>query len=337
MKVAVVQGGLSSEAEVSRRSGAQLAMALTQAGHAVNSFELDAELAGKLLSFAPDVVFPIAHGTLGEDGCLQGLLEILRIPYVGSDVTASAVAADKSLTKSRLRAGGLPVARERLLERSLGAELKSEAAGELFWQLRREVGADLIVKPNVGGSTIGMTRLFSEAAVEPTASLQDFQQALASAFYYADSVLVEGYFRGIELTCGVLQGSAGPKALPPTLIQAETSDWYDFQAKYMAGGSSHQCPAPLPDKQLEYLQHLALNAHQLVGARDLSRTDFILAPDGELIILELNTLPGMTATSLFPEAALVAGIPFSSLADALVHTAFARGVRQLRAGVALSD
>lgn len=316
MKVAVVMGGPSAEAEVSRVSARAIMGALAERGYVAEAFELDETVAGKLLFFAPEVVFPIAHGALGEDGCLQGLLEILGVPYVGSRVLASAVAADKAHTKKLYRGAGLPVAEEWLLTRSelerVGRNLES-FHGEALSRL----GPEMIVKPNTGGSAVGTSRLLQEFSKE------ELERAVELSSRVSEETLLETYFRGYELTCGVLERDGVPVALPPTLIHQQVSGWYDFESKYKSGGSRHECPAPFDPEILSALQQAALTAHRVIGARDLSRSDFLLS-GSEFIVLETNMLPGMTPVSLFPEAAKAFGIPFPELIDGLVRTAASR-------------
>jgi D-alanine-D-alanine ligase len=317
MKVAVIQGGPSTEAEVSRKSAAAVHEALVTAGHQADCFELDGALSSELLQAGPDVVFPVVHGSQGEDGCLQGLLEVLGLPYVGSDVRASAIAADKLASKLFFRESGLLVAKDRRLE----AKDQQSPPKDLWRSLQKELGPEMVVKPAQGGSTIGIERLLEGSGAE------DFARALDGALKYDPVALAETYVAGQELTCAVLDEDEGPRALPVTLITSESADWYDFDAKYAPGGSSHQCPAPLSSEITQAIQAASVAAHLSIGARDLSRSDFILAPSGDAYLLELNTLPGMTSTSLFPEAAQAAGLTFPALADHLVKRAAARGAR----------
>lgn len=316
MKVAVVMGGPSAEAEVSRVSGRAVLDALESLGHETVGFELHERLGSDLLGFAPDVVFPIAHGALGEDGCLQGLLEILGLPYVGAGVLGSAAAADKGHAKRLYRTVGLPVAEEWLLGHG---ELRATPEDlDQFWKEARErLGPEIIAKPNTGGSAVGATRLLSGF------SALDLLKAVQQAQQVSSEVLLESYVRGVELTCGVLDLGDGPIALPPTLVHEQVSGWYDFESKYGSGGSRHECPAPLPAATFGAIQEAALSAHRVLGLRDFSRSDFILA-DSKFIILETNTLPGMTKVSLFPEAAQVFGIPFPELIGGLVERAAGR-------------
>lgn len=316
MRVAVVMGGPSAEAEVSRVSARAVLGALATLGHEALSFELSEHVGSELLEWGPAVVLPIAHGALGEDGCLQGLLEILGIPYVGSGVLASAAAADKAHAKKLFRAAGLPVAEEWLLT-SAEADREQAEAESFFARTRARLGEEVFVKPNTGGSAVGATRLLRGF------SASDLRLAVEKARRVSDDVLLESYFQGSELTCGVLERGGVPVALPPTLVHEQVSGWYDFESKYRAGGSVHRCPAPLPPETLRAIQESALLAHQALCARDLSRSDFILNESG-FIILETNTLPGMTEVSLFPEAAQVFGIGFPELIGGLVEAAAAR-------------
>lgn len=315
MKVAVVQGGPSLEAAVSRVSAQAVVSALKSLDHVVSLHELGPNLAAELLAEKPDVVFPAVHGAQGEDGCLQGLLEILRFPYVGSGVRGSAGAASKITTKVAYRAVGLPVAAERVLR----PDDCLVDAQQLFSSLARELGPRVILKPATGGSALGIVRL------EPGFTALDLQTGMASVLAIDEEVLAEEYVVGAELTCGVLEEGGVPVALAPTLISAQAAEWYDFKSKYQKGGSRHVCPAPLEPAITAAIQNAAVLAHRALGLRDLSRTDFILREDGSFILLETNTLPGMTDVSLFPEAAAVRGIPFPQLIDSLCLNAKNRG------------
>lgn len=324
MKVAVICGGPSVEAEVSRSSAAGVAAALRQADHEPVQLELDRALPDKLLAGEFEVAFPVTHGALGEDGCLQGLLEVLEVGYVGSGVRASAVAADKVATKIVYVAAGLPVAPQITVE--VGQSV-------LLRDIRESLGPEVVVKPATGGSAISVSRLLDDATDE------DLSQAVRTAHETSGVVLIERLVRGEELTCGVLETDQGPQALPPTQIQARAADFYDFRSKYAEGGSQHLCPAPIDAKIKNAVQQLAVRAHLALGARDLSRTDFILTSDRALVLLETNTLPGMTGVSLFPEAAGVAGIAFPDLVDRLVQRASGRfrARRRTPVGVALPE
>lgn len=327
LRVAVIQGGPSSEAEVSRVSAAAVAGALAKCGHDVTRLECDRTLPARLLEVPFEVIFPVVHGAVGEDGGLQGLLELLGLPYVGAGVLASALANDKVQAKVAFRAAGLPVAQEIVLVNFTTAPVVELAARAI-----EAVGRSLVVKPATQGSSIGVTLLPDVSGPRDEALLA----ALARAFTLDDKVLVERFVYGKEITCGVLalpDLGPTPVALPPTEIRSKAAHWYDFQSRYGRGGSDHLCPAPLPEAVTRRVQEVALGAHVALGIRDLSRADFVVAEDGEIVLLEVNTMPGMTATSLFPEAAGAHGVPFDKLCDRLVHAAKQRGTRQRNAAV----
>ena len=313
-RVAVVAGGPSTEAEVSRTSGRAVTKALTEAGLFAEQLELDAELPARLVAGGFGVVFPATHGALGEDGGLQGLLEVLDLPYVGSGVLASALAMSKPHAKAQFRHFGLPLAEDAVLRRG------DDVAGTLG-ALRSRLGGALAIKPASGGSAIGVALLDADADDGAV------QSAIERAFEADEAVLIERCLRGHEVTCGVLERDSSAVALPPTLITAKAGAFYDFTSKYRAGGSEHQCPAPFAPQVIGRVQALAVAAHHALGARDLSRVDFVVGdgsdPDS-VTLLELNTLPGMTSTSLFPEAAAAAGIGFVELCLGLVRRALGR-------------
>lgn len=318
MKVAVIQAGPSAEAQVSRKSAAGVATALQQAGYSVERVELTPDIARFLVEFAPDVAFPVVHGNMGEDGCLQGLLEVLAIPYVGSSVLACALACDKVRAKQVFRAHQLPVAPDLVV-------LSSEDANECARRIMDRFRSGVAVKPTSQGSSIGIS------LVRDTTNRQAVADAIAYGFQYDDVLLCEPFIRGREVTCGVIEGTrfGGVKAFPVTEIFSKAAEWYDFQSRYATGGSVHQCPAHLPTSVAQRVQQAACQAFVALGCRDLCRVDFIVG-DGQdphaVTLLEVNTIPGMTATSLYPEAAAAAGIEFASLCDLFVRAAHARGM-----------
>ncbi len=318
LRVAVIAGGPSTEAAVSRASAAAVAEALLSLGHQVQTLELSPELPSVLGRGGHDVVFPVTHGPLGEDGCLQGLLEVLDLPYVGSGVLASALAASKPHGKELFRAAGLPVAPDALVARG-------DVLDRAVRRLRETLGKALVVKPASGGSAIATTR------ISETAADHELSSALERALEVDEFALVERFMSGEEVTCGVLEDDSGPVALPPTLVLSKASDWYDFQSRYAAGGSEHRCPAPLSEAVTKRISAVAVEAFRALGCRDLARADFVVASSddpGGVTLLELNTLPGMTKTSLFPEAAGVAGIAFPALCQELAERALARPRRE---------
>lgn len=316
LSVAVIQGGPSTEAEVSRASALGVGKALAEAGHSVVRLELDPFLAESLRTGGYDVVFPVVHGAVGEDGSLQGLLEVLDLPYVGSGVLASALAMHKRVARVLFERAGLPVARGLDVARSgLGG---ASAAAE---RARREVGDRLVVKPSSHGSAIGVVRL------EGDATLEEVARALEAVWALDDFAIVEHFARGREVTCGVLEADA-PVALPPTEIFSPHDPFYTYEARYAPGRSHHVCPAALAPSVATRVQEVAVAAHRVLGCRDLSRVDFIVGDDGDpdaVTLLEVNTLPGMTATSLYPEAAAARGVSMAALCGGFAVRAHARG------------
>lgn len=278
--------------------------------------ELGPTLLEELPAARAEVVFPIAHGPLGEDGCLQGLCEIMAIPYVGSAVAASALAADKLYAKQMFRAAGLWVATDVVVH-------QKEPRREALRRIRTTLGSSLVVKPVSQGSTVGVTLLGAQA---DQAALE---QALELAFTFEDRVLCERFVAGREVTCGVLDlpELGGRRALLPVEIETVRGDFYDFTAKYAAKGSRHTCPPALPEEVIKGIRVAATKAHGALGCRDFSRADFIVEPHGQAILLEVNTLPGLTPTSLLPDACAVEGITMIRLCDALVKTALGRAPR----------
>ncbi|WP_242494110.1 D-alanine--D-alanine ligase [Salipiger sp. IMCC34102] len=287
-------GGPSAEREVSLSSGRECAAALREAGF--ETIELDAgrDLAARLAELSPDVVFNALHGRWGEDGCVQGLLEWMRIPYTHSGVLASALTLDKQRTKAVYQDAGLPVVP------SLLAKASDVRAGHVMTP-------PYVVKPNDEGSSVGIYLVHDGATAPPQ---------LADSM--PEEVLVEAYAPGRELTVTVL----GNRAL--TVTDILTDGWYDYDAKYVEGGSRHVLPADLPPEVFDACMDHALRAHLLLGCRGISRTDFRW-DEGKgaagLILLETNTQPGMTPTSLAPEQAAHVGIPFPELCRMLVEDA----------------
>lgn len=325
LKVAVVHGGPSSEAEVSRASAAAIAGALAEAGHTVARLELDAALPEALRTGGHDVVFPAVHGAVGEDGCLQGLLEILGLPYVGSGVLPSALAMDKAIARKVFAAEGLPIARGTSVARGGGEDERTAAR-----RVRAELGRAVVVKPSGSGSAIGVTRVAADADDEEAAA------AVAKVWELGAVAVVERFVVGREVTCGVLDVAGQARALPPTEIVAPKDAFYTYQARYAPGRSVHVCPAELGDARVRRVQELAILAHRALGCRDLSRVDFVVGDaEGDLVVLEVNTLPGFTGTSLYPEAAAVDGLAFPALCDLLVRNARSRGASARNAALPL--
>ncbi|THD81198.1 D-alanine--D-alanine ligase [Aliigemmobacter aestuarii] len=293
-RVAVLMGGLSAEREVSLVTGRACAQALRAAGYdQVIEVDCGLDLAARLAELKPDVCFNALHGRWGEDGCVQGMLEWLRIPYTHSGVMASAIAMDKARAKEVYRAAGLPVVD------SVIARREDVEAGHVL-------PPPYVVKPNNEGSSVGVY------IVHPGSNAPRLSDSMPA------TVMVETYAPGRELTCSVM----GDRALCVTDII--TQGWYDFDAKYKPGGSRHVLPAELPDEITAACLDYALRAHRALGCRGLSRTDFRWDEArglAGLILLETNTQPGMTPTSLSPEQAAHCGIPFPELCRWIVEDA----------------
>nr|WP_019645258.1 D-alanine--D-alanine ligase [Novispirillum itersonii] len=294
-KVTVLMGGFSAEREVSLNSGANAVRALETAGYAVQAIDVSRDV-GSLLHHLehtkPDVVFNALHGRYGEDGCVQGMLNILEVPYTHSGLLASSLAMDKPMAKRVFASAGLTVAQDRLVTRDI------LIAGD-------PVPLPYVVKPHNEGSSVGVT-IVREG---------DNDRPFARHWPYGPQVMVEEYIPGRELTVAVMDRHA----LGVTEISTHRG-FYDYDAKYASGGSAHTLPADLPEAVYRTVQELAVRAHQALGCRGVSRSDFRY--DGtRLVILETNTQPGMTATSLVPEQAALAGIPFPDLCTWMVETA----------------
>lgn len=314
-RIVIIVGGPSAEASVSRKSGAAVAAALRDGFDAVECFELDATLTDSLQGFAPDVVVPMLHGAPGEDGTVQGYLEILGYPYVGSGVESSACALNKIIAKQLFSLAGLPVVRDRILNRDIMSQ--GGISHNLLQSIKRDLGAQLVVKPAAQGSALGVAQIHTD----------DLQKALEEAFKYDTQVLLERRIVGREITVGVLEKSAEkhPEALPVTEIVTPEHSWYDYDHRYASDGAEHLIPAPLPGSLTKALQDAALAAHKALNCRDLSRADFIVTQESSFHLLEVNTMPGMTATSLYPDAAQAAGYSLSDLMAILVDNAWRRG------------
>ena len=324
LSIAVIQGGPSTEAEVSRASAKGIADALVQVGHRVTKLELDAMLGETLRVGGFDVVFPIVHGEVGEDGCIQGLLEVLQLPYVGSGVLASALSMDKGTSRVLFQEAGLPCAK--------GLRLSRQSVATAAARARSEVGARVVVKPAHHGSAIGVTR------IEAGDPIDAVERAFEIVFAIDDTAIVEHYAKGREATCGVLDLGGGPVALPPTEILTPYDPFYTYQARYVAGRSVHECPPKWSSELIVKVQAVALGAFRALGCRDLARADLIVGDEGDpdcVTLLEVNTLPGFTSTSLFPEEAAIFGIPMVELCDRLARRAHLRGPSPRQVALAL--
>jgi D-alanine-D-alanine ligase len=299
--VAVLMGGWSNERPVSLMSGNGVADALERVGYRVTRVDMDRDIAATLSALKPDVVFNALHGVPGEDGRVQGMLDLMGIPYTHSDMVTSVIAIDKELTKQRLVPGGIPMPKGKVVD--------SES---LF--AADPLPRPYVLKPLNEGSSVGVAIVTDSGnygnpiARDAAGPWQDF-----------DSLLAEPYIKGRELTCAVLGG----KALCVTELVTK-SGFYDFDAKYTEGMTEHICPAQIPQDIEEYMMDLALRSHQLLGCKGASRTDFRwddeLGKNG-IFVLETNTQPGMTPLSLVPEQAKQVGISYEVLVDLIVKEA----------------
>jgi len=289
-KVAVLLGGTSAERPVSLNSGAAVLAALIRLGIDAQGFDPARQTLGDLAAGDFDRAFISLHGRLGEDGCMQGALELLQIPYTGSGVMASALAMDKWRTKLIWRAAGLPTADWRIL-----------TANSDFAAVARELGLPIFVKPAREGSSIGMSKVKTPG---------ELQAAYEAAAEHDPLVLAEQFIDGPEYTAAIL----GNTALPLIRLELpQATEFYDFEAKYLRDDTQYHCPAGLPDAQEVTLRKLALDAFRLLGGRGWGRVDLMTDRLGNPYLLEVNTSPGMTDHSLVPMAARVAGIDFDAL------------------------
>lgn len=298
LRVTVMLGGPSAEREVSLRSGAAVAEALRSLGHEV--MELDPKPGDWKLPTRTQVVFLALHGTYGEDGTVQAELEALGVPYTGCDPQASRIGFDKHLTKERLLAASVPTPRYLLLDSAV-------ASWPMGWN------PPVVLKPLRQGSSVGLQ------FVERVA---DWGQALHEALRYDSQVLMEERVAGRETTVGILSG----KALPLVEVRPKTGI-YDYQTKYTAGTTDYLCPAPFDENTTARIQGTGLAAFDAIGGRDYARVDVMVRPEGDPVVLEVNTLPGMTETSLLPKAAAAAGLSYPELCQRMVDLALKRATK----------
>jgi D-alanine-D-alanine ligase len=307
----VLAGGLAYEREVSLHSGRRVCEALKQAGVAVRMLDPDGELLAGLDVDRPDAVFIALHGADGEDGALRSVLDLAGVPYVGSDAAACRMAWDKPTAKAIVHAAGLAtpdwVALPHSTFRELGAAVVLDRIVERF-------GLPLMVKPAQGGSALG-ARVIRSATELPA--------AMVSCLSYGDTVLLEPYVEGVEVSVSVVDLGAGPVALPAVEI-VPTSGVFDYAARYTAGMTTYHTPARLPSTAADALADAAVRAHQVLGLRDVSRTDAIVTAEGVVQFLEVNVSPGMTATSLLPMSIEAAGLDLGAVFTTLLEQAASR-------------
>lgn len=302
ISVALLAGGKSGEREISLVSGKAVYDALVKAGFSVTQIDpVDRKDLVKLVEGSFDVAFLALHGKLGEDGTIQGMLEILGLPYTGPDVWSSATAIDKAKTKTVYERVGVPTPKSVLL---LNPDDMSAS------QIVEEFGTSCVVKAATEGSALG---------VYLCNGLEEIESALQKVFEIDDKAIVETLIQGDEYTVGVL-GTKDPRALPVIQI-IPVNEFYDFESKYAEGGSKHVCPAPLSDDLTKKAQDIALLAHKGLECSGVSRTDLLLDEQGDFWALETNTIPGMTPTSLLPDAARSVGMSFTDLCIDLIADA----------------
>lgn len=298
--VALLAGGTSGEREISLESGKGAAKALREAGFTVVALDpANRDDLVQLITGDFDVAFLCLHGKGGEDGTMQGLLEVVGIPYTGSGVWASSTAMDKIKAKVHYRESGI----------TTPASLTLFSSSALHAQtVINTLGPQVVVKPATEGSALGVSICHGASEIE---------EAVRDAFAIDTEVLIESYVAGTELTVAVL-GNEEPEALPVIQIEPQLGDFYDYESKYVPGGSKHICPAPLTPEQTATAQKAALDAHKALNCRGVSRTDMILDERGVFWVLETNTIPGMTETSLLPDAGRAAGMSFPELCTKLI-------------------
>ncbi|MDR5703322.1 MAG: D-alanine--D-alanine ligase [Armatimonadota bacterium] len=313
LKVAVLMGGTSAEREVSLQSGQNIVSALDPEKYTVIPVEVTEWRGSRLLETLAgvDLVFIALHGPYGEDGTVQGFLELLDVPYTGSGVLSSALAMDKIRSRQIFQWHGIPVPRYLSFQER---EWRS-APGDLLDQVASTIGFPCVVKPADQGSSIGVSIVHNPSG---------FSEALEVAFRYSQAALVEERIAGTEITCGILDDphTGLPEALPLIEIVPKR-EFFDYEAKYTPGATEEICPARIPPHLAGRAQEIAVRAYRALGCRDMGRVDMFLRGE-EVLVLEVNTIPGMTRTSLLPQAAKVAGIDFPALLDRVIQSALRR-------------
>lgn len=315
-KVAVLKGGSSLERSVSLRSGARVQQALSRLGHEVTAIDAGEDLVAQLHECAPDVAFLALHGGDGEDGTVQGLLEVIGVPYTGSGPAACMRATDKALAKYLMREAGIPTPDFTAIKESAIKELGVAAA---LGDIERKLGFPLVVKPASQGSALG---------VKFARSSEELPGAIVGALSYDRKVVIERYVKGRDLAVSVLAADGpadGPLALPVVEAIPREEDFYNYESRYEIGMTTFVCPAELPPETTKLAQELALETYMLLGCHGVARVDLMLDADtGELSVLETNVGPGLTETSLLPLASDAAGINFDELVEHILSSALTR-------------
>jgi D-alanine-D-alanine ligase len=307
-RVAVLKGGRSLERQVSLRSGARVEGALERLGHDVVALDVGGDLIARLREASPDVAFIAMHGRDGEDGTVQELLEILDIPYTGSGVLACMRATDKVLAKHLMIEAGIPTPEFFAFSETAFREL---GAADALPAIEERLDFPIVVKPSSQGSALG---------IKFAGSAADVPAALVAAFSYDSRVLLERHVDGRDLAVSILDG----EPLPVVEAVPRGDEFYDFEARYEIGRTEFVCPAALPERVTERAQELAVQTYRLLGCSEFARVDLMLGGDGELTVLEANPIPGLTETSLLPQAAEAAGISFDELVGRIVELALER-------------
>jgi D-alanine-D-alanine ligase len=315
-RVAVLKGGSSLERQVSLKSGARVEEALERLGHEVISIDVGPDLIDRLRSAAPDAAYVVLHGRDGEDGTVQELLEILGIPYTGSGVLACIRSMDKVLTKHLLRDENIPTPDFFAFNETA---FKRLGAAETLPAIEERLEFPIVVKPASGGSALGIK--FARTA-------NDVPGSLISAFSYDSKVLLERHVEGRDLAVSIVEGQNGPESLPVVEAVPRDEDFYDFEARYEIGRTTFVCPAELPENVRARAQALALGVYNILGLYGFARVDLMLENGtDDLYVLEANAIPGLTPTSLLPQAAEAAGIAFDDLVGRILELAFIRAKR----------
>jgi len=322
--VVVLAGGLSHERDVSLRSGRRVSEALRSQGLDVVEADVDPALVPRLAELPDVVVLPVLHGEAGEDGALREVLDLLGVAFVGSGGPASRVAFDKSIATTVVAEAGIATPAQVALPHEIFREL---GAAALVAALGQQIGFPMMVKPSRGGSALGCSKVDRA---------EDLPAAMVGAYAYGAVAVVEEFVAGTEVTVAVVDRGAGPVALPAVEIRPD-SGVYDYTARYTAGATRFLCPAELDRTTAERCAALALQVHEVLGLRDISRTDLIVGDDGEPVFLEVNVAPGMTETSAVPLAIEAGGWSLGRMCADLVRAAAARGGRTDRTRVLARD
>jgi D-alanine-D-alanine ligase len=313
-RVAVLKGGRSLERGVSLRSGAHVQQALQRLGNEVVPLDTGADLVPQLKSSRADAAFIALHGRDGEDGTIQGVLEAIDVPYTGSGPAACMCCTDKALAKHLMRAAGIPTPEFRFLRETA---IKDLGGGAALADVERQIGFPMVVKPAVGGSALGVK--FARAS-------EELPGALVGALSYDSTVVLERYVRGRDLAVSIVAGEDGePLALPVVEAVPREEEFYDYESRYEIGMTTFVCPADLSEETTARAHELALDVYRTLGCHGVARVDLMLERDhDELWVLETNVVPGMTETSLLPQAADAAGIGFEQLVERVLASAFNR-------------